>query len=371
MNPEFIGRVLEKIASRATTFSTDEDDQLSFWKHPIYWCILKIDMKPQSLDIENQTILGKQSIYVRMVFAFNRFHEKKLIREKALELAIIAAAESGNNDVVEEIVRTLPVAIHTRNYLNQNFLHVAVKNRCEKGFNLIYRTSNYRINYSQEIDNSCNSILHLAARLAPPIKLNLVGYDIEMKLVNFLIHLPGYIQIRNGEAAEMIFTREHRELKIEGEKWMKDTANSCTITAALIATVVFAAAITVPGGNQSESGYPMLYKSSAFTIFAISDAVSLFTSCYVEQDFLYALPKRLCIGLLTLFLSFLFMMVAFSPTLYLVFGQKKAWILLLVGALTCLPISSFVLLQFQLLRDVISTTFGRRIFGKQSDRPFH
>ena len=53
----------------------------------------------------------------------------------------------------------------------------------------------------------------------------------------------------------------------------KDTVNSCTITAALIATVVFAAAITVPGGNQPESGYPMFYKSSAFTIFAISDAV--------------------------------------------------------------------------------------------------
>ncbi|KAG6390687.1 hypothetical protein SASPL_148426 [Salvia splendens] len=241
---------------------------------------------------------------------YRTFRLQTNTKQTICKQAIIAAAESGNNDVVEEIVRTLPVAIHTRNYLNQNFLHVAVKNRC-------------------------------------------------------------YIQIRNGEAAEMIFTREHRELKIEGEKWMKDTANSCTITAALIATVVFAAAITVPGGNQSESGYPMLYKSSAFTIFAISDAVSLFTSCYVEQDFLYALPKRLCIGLLTLFLSFLFMMVAFSPTLYLVFGQKKAWILLLVGALTCLPISSFVLLQFQLLRDVISTTFGRRIFGKQSDRPFH
>ena len=38
MNPEFIGRVLEKIASRATAFSTDEEDQLGFWKHPIYWC---------------------------------------------------------------------------------------------------------------------------------------------------------------------------------------------------------------------------------------------------------------------------------------------------------------------------------------------
>ena len=89
--------------------------------------------------------------------------------------AIIAAAESGNNDVVQEIVRTLPVAIHTRNIFNQNFLHMAVKNRCEKVFNLIYRTSNYRINYSEITDKSGNSVLHLAARLAPPNKLNLVS----------------------------------------------------------------------------------------------------------------------------------------------------------------------------------------------------
>ena len=38
MNHEFIGRVLEKIASRATAFSTDVDDQLSFWTNLIYWC---------------------------------------------------------------------------------------------------------------------------------------------------------------------------------------------------------------------------------------------------------------------------------------------------------------------------------------------
>lgn len=61
----------------------------------------------------------------------------------------------------------------------------------------------------------------------------------------------------DGQTAQMIFTEEHGSLKIQGEKWMKDTANSCSIAAALIATVVFAAAITVPGDN-AESGYPFI-----------------------------------------------------------------------------------------------------------------
>lgn len=192
--------------------------------------------------------------------------------------------------------------------------------------------------------------------------------------------LPNY----EGKPAWMIFTEEHSNLKVEGERWMKDdTANSCSIAAALIATVVFAAAITVPGGN-ADSGYPLFVKSGAFIIFAVSDAISLFTSSaslllflsiltsrYAEEDFLYALPNRLCLGLFTLFLSILFMMTAFSATIFLVFGVKSAWVLIPVAVLACLPVTSFVLLQFPLLVDVTSSTYGRGIFGKQSGDPFH
>ncbi|KAL9687583.1 hypothetical protein QQ045_031988 [Rhodiola kirilowii] len=127
----------------------------------------------------------------------------------------------------------------------------------------------------------------------------------------------------------------------EAERWMKDTANSCTISAALITTIVFAAAITVPGGNSGENGIPMFARNKAFIIFGVADALSLFissisilmflsilTSRYAEQDFLYALPKRLIIGLVALFVSIASMMAAFSATLYLVFGAHKLWIIL-------------------------------------------
>lgn len=68
-------------------------------------------------------------------------------------------------------------------------------------------------------------------------------------------------------------------------------------------------------------------KSGAFVIFAVSDAVSLFTSStsllmflsiltsrYAEEDFLHALPKRLRVRFFTLFLSILFMMVVDGNT---------------------------------------------------------
>ncbi|PWA96999.1 ankyrin repeat-containing domain, PGG domain protein [Artemisia annua] len=134
----------------------------------------------------------------------------------------------------------------------------------------------------------------------------------------------------------MVFTREHRELVTEGEKWIKATAESYTITAALIITIVFAAAITVPGGNNQDTGIPTFSNNKAFTIFAISDAISLFTSTtsllmflsiltarFSEEYFLFNLPTKLIIGLATLFISTTAMIVAFGATLFLVFLSKQ------------------------------------------------
>ncbi|KAL3623598.1 hypothetical protein CASFOL_032414 [Castilleja foliolosa] len=346
-----------------------------------------------------------------------KIHRKKQVHQQALELVkclcknmesldyrsasgiyvdvMLTAARLGVHEVIEELVATFPAAIYSRNfYTKQYIFHTAVENRCEKVFNLIYQTSNLKHQYSDLVDNSGNTLLHLAGRLAPSHKLNLVsGAALQMQselqwfqeVEKFLHPYSRERSNKDGKTPKMVFTEEHVQLKADGEKWMKDTSNSCTIAAALITTVVFAAAITVPGGNQSDSGFPLLYGHAAFILFAVSDAISLFTSTtsllmflsiltsrYAEQDFLYALPKRLCIGLVTLFMSICFMMVAFSATVYLVFGRaEKNWTLIPVAVLACLPVTTFVLLQFPLLVDVISNTYGRGIFGKQSNRPFY
>ena len=82
MKPKSVGRVLNKIAVKATTF--DGDNHLKFWKRFIYWCeylinsvfwrfcfwvlheiegVLKMDGKSQSFDVENQTSLGKWAMF--------------------------------------------------------------------------------------------------------------------------------------------------------------------------------------------------------------------------------------------------------------------------------------------------------------------
>lgn len=177
------------------------------------------------------------------------------------------------------------------------------------------------------------------------------------------------------KSAREVFTEEHKKLAKEGERWMKETASSCTVAVTLIITVVFAAAFTVPGGNNNE-GIPNFLQESSFLIFAISDALALFssttsllmflgilTSRYAEEDFLVFLPKKLIIGLITLFISIASMMVAFGATIHIVLSQPWKWVIIPIALLGCVPVTLFALLQFPLLLDMFLSTDGPSIFG--------
>ncbi|KAL6580969.1 hypothetical protein OROMI_006892 [Orobanche minor] len=66
-----------------------------------------------------------------------------------------------------------------------------------------------------------------------------------------------------------IFTETHKELLKEGSEWMKGTANSYTIVAALVVTIAFAAAFTVPGGINGDTGLPIFLLDIPFMVFTI------------------------------------------------------------------------------------------------------
>ncbi|KAF7148624.1 hypothetical protein RHSIM_Rhsim03G0047800 [Rhododendron simsii] len=312
--------------------------------------------------------------------------------EKIFKPALRKAACVGIPEIVEEIIVAYPLALFFLNLDHLNLFIYAIMYRRERVFNLIYQIDgSWRYLYG--VDNSLNNGLHLAARLRPEQQINLkasvAGAVLQMQReVQWFKEVekfaaPGDRETRNrdGMTPAEIFSHTHQGLVKESELWMKDTATSCTIVAALIATIVFAAAITVPGGNNNDNGHPLLSKQKAFIIFGISDALALFssitsvlmfllilTSRYAEKDFLYTLPNRLITGLITLFVSILSTMVAFGAILYLVFGDNKPWILIPVVALASVPVTLFGALQFPLLVEMIQATYGRGIFGKQSDR---
>ncbi|KAL9678484.1 hypothetical protein QQ045_016328 [Rhodiola kirilowii] len=65
---------------------------------------------------------------------------------------------------------------------------------------------------------------------------------------------PLYTERKNKDnlTPKDLFVSDHKELVKEGEAWMKNTAQSCMLVATLIATVMFAAAFTLPGGTADD-----------------------------------------------------------------------------------------------------------------------
>ncbi|XP_039155305.1 uncharacterized protein LOC104438123 [Eucalyptus grandis] len=171
------------------------------------------------------------------------------------------------------------------------------------------------------------------------------------------------------------FLEKHKELIEEAEKSMKNTANSCMLVSALIAAVLFAAAFTVPGGNNDKSGVPLLLGQDSFRIFAISDTLGLFssmtailiflgilTSHYEAQDFLYSLPTKIIMGLSLLFLSLASMLVAFVATLTMVLHKRPDWGLIPVALMASIPVVLFAVSQLPLPFQLMRSTYGPSIF---------
>ncbi|XP_059628668.1 uncharacterized protein LOC132271337 [Cornus florida] len=311
--------------------------------------------------------------------------------ENILEQSLIAAAKVGISEVVEEIFAIFPEASNFTNVKGQNWFHIAILNRHENVFNLIYQVRDHMRDKVLFMDLFNTSYLDLvaclkseqiiniragAASAAIQMQRELLWYEEVEKLTFKLFRGPSNYEIASRR---MVFSETHEQLIKEGEVWMKHTANSCIIVTILIITIVFAAAITVPGGNNSD-GHPIFYKNKAFLTFGISDAVAFFsstsslltflsilTSRYTEENFLKVLPRRLIIGLITLFISIISMVIAFGAILYLVFGDRKPWILAPITALACVPGIRFVSSQFPLLFDMVKYTYRIGVFCKQSD----
>lgn len=174
-----------------------------------------------------------------------------------------------------------------------------------------------------------------------------------------------------------LFTEQHRKLVEEGEKWMKETANSCTVVAALIATIMFSVAFTVPGGYNEYNGIPLYLNRNSFMVFIVADAMSLFSSCttllmflgiltsrYREEDFLKYLPTKLIIGLSSLFFSIATMMITFGTTLVIMLRDRVWWVSFPIILLASIPVTIFALLQFPLLVEIFYSTYGPGIFNK-------
>ncbi|KAH9684929.1 hypothetical protein KPL70_013735 [Citrus sinensis] len=96
--------------------------------------------------------------------------------------------------------------------------------------------------------------------------------------------------------------------------------------------------------------------------------LGILISRYEEDDFLLSLPRKLIIGLVTLFFSIASMMVAFGATVHISLSHKWNLVIIPIALVGCVPLTLFALLQFPLLLDMYSSTYGRSIIIDSSWR---
>ncbi|XP_062161015.1 uncharacterized protein LOC133868212 [Alnus glutinosa] len=283
---------------------------------------------------------------------------------------LLIAASEGIVEIFDEIVDVHPQAIEHISKNEVSIVHAAICHRQREIFRrlkMMKGIMEHRL-FSM-IDKRGYTILHHAAdmnnynggtRAGPALQLQeeLQWFERVRKIVpsHYVMHCNN-----SGKTADELFKEQHVELLEKAERWIKETSQSCTAIAILVATVVFTAAYTVPGGND-QRGHPIFLHSPFFLFFTIMDVVSLvssltyvvmflsiLTSPFKQENFLKSLPRKLMIGFTLLFLSMTTTMLSFTATIFLINRfEKKALTVTLINIAVLLPVSVFALMQFPL-----------------------
>ncbi|XP_021805276.1 ankyrin repeat-containing protein ITN1-like [Prunus avium] len=283
----------------------------------------------------------------------------------------IMTTRTGISQIVEKILKCHPQAVEAHDIKHQqNILHMAIKYRRLAIFKIVKKNKFITSRLADTIDSDGNSILHHAADMSYYTDTSYYSVDAKgtygpafqlqeelqwMARVQKIIPV-NYTMHRNkkGVTADELFSRQHAKLLQSAKVWMKETAQSGSVVAALVATVAYAAEYTVPGGTN-QNGLPNLWHSPFFKAFTISNTVSLIFSLtslgtflnitrspFEYKNFQHSLPFKLNLGFLLLFCSLLVSMLSFAATIVRLIHHQKIWsISLIYVVVAILPFSVF------------------------------
>ncbi|PWA86260.1 ankyrin repeat-containing domain, PGG domain protein [Artemisia annua] len=343
--------------------------------------LIKYKEGEEDLAVKLQELISKN------ITTMHRAMRRAISLEKHPSRVLFIAAEMGNTNFIVELILRYPDLIWKVNDQNLSIFHVAVKHRHAGIYNLLYEIGAMKDMITPLIDENGNNMLHLVGMTVNRKQVeNVSGGALEMQreLLWFQevesIVPPSYRERRNsdGLTPHEVFTKEHKDMVTQGEKWVKEIASQCMVVAALIATMVFAAAFTVPGGYDQNNGIPIFHSKTTFKVFVVANAISLFsssasilymflsvfTSRYAERDFLESVPRKLIIGMSYLFLSMTTMMIAFSVSFFVLYQKGLLWIPILISGFALIPFGIYVKAQYFLFIEMIRSTYHSKYIFK-------
>ncbi|KAG2688457.1 hypothetical protein I3760_09G096000 [Carya illinoinensis] len=290
---------------------------------------------------------------------------------------LFLATKSGCIDIAKEILKCYPQAIEHIDDKGRNILHIAIGHRQLEIFNLVKKKEVPMKRLVRKFDSEGNSILHVvglkkrkyvAEKISGPA-LELRDEMLWFERVESVI--PSHFKEHRNNmklTAWGLFHQTNNELRTTAAEWLKRTSEGCTVVAVLIATVAFAAAYTVPGGPNIQTGAPILVNKPFFVVFTVTDILSLsfaltsvviflsiVSSPFRLIDFKESLPKKLMLGFTFLFLSVSMMMFALAATVLLMIQNRESWTKVILYALSFLPVGIFALSYFPLYASLSET----------------
>nr|XP_023894958.1 uncharacterized protein LOC112006892 [Quercus suber] len=287
---------------------------------------------------------------------------------------LLEAASNGIVEIFDKMIESYPQVIEYISNDEENILHVAIGHRQRDIYRRVKKMEVImKCRLVSQIDKNGDTLLHHVAlgktHHGRESKIQAAGPAFQLQEeLSWLKHvrkiIPShYIMHCNnkGKTADELFQDTHADLLKLAQQWIKETSQSCSAVSVLVATVVFAAAYTVPGGNDA-SGRPNFIDSPFFVLFTIMDVISLacsltsvvmflsiLSSPFEYENFKASLPRKLIIGFTLLFFSVTTTMLSFAATIFLLLHfQKKAWTKTLIYTAAFLPVSMFALMQFPL-----------------------
>ncbi|KAI3718671.1 hypothetical protein L6452_19550 [Arctium lappa] len=302
------------------------------------------------------------------------------------ETPLFLATKSGCTEIVKRILEMYPQAVEHIDDEGRNILHVAIKYRQIQIFDMVEKMETPMTRLVRKIDNEGNSILHMVG-----IKEAEDGYkDMRSPALVLQEDMLLFERVKNiskthftkhynskGQTAEKLFAINNDQRRTDAKEWMKGTSENCSIVAVLIATVAFAAAYTVPGGPNQETGYPILQNQPFFFLFTMTDVLSLalaltsvivflniLTSPFRLKDFQQSLPQKLMLGITLLILSVSMMMLAFAATVILMIRNEEKWTRVALYSVAFFPVIIFAFSYLPLYLSLMKTfTYSLKKIG--------
>ncbi|XP_058739016.1 uncharacterized protein LOC131610936 [Vicia villosa] len=290
----------------------------------------------------------------------------------------LIASSFGIVEMMAFLLFSISSVVFETNTKNENALLLAVKNRKPRVVRWMVKVFNKEAFdiLSLQVNNNGDTMLHLAAYTSFERKNTwkisgaVMQMTLEIKWYEYIKNLvPEHFNIlanKKGKIPSEIFEEQHTELLKENVDWLKNTTESYSVVAALIAGVAFATSGSVPGGNQP-TGEPALKGQHGFEVFAITSLIGLYfsvsalimflsilTSRKEVEQFRLNLPMKLLFGLSSLFVSIVSMFVSFCAGHFFVLTDKytNEGVLFYLYISICLPVIFFAAVQFHLIVDL-------------------